>query len=299
MLVSYPLGDLPLTLKRETISSDSLHKELAHWHDEIELIHVRTGSIHCHVNDSDFLLTAGELCFINLEELHHVYCTDEQTAEVDVLTLRPDILAVHPSVYENYILPIIRDEAFAHIRLTAKNSTAKLVSQFLSELQGLSLSKPAGYELDVLGILHMIFRRLYILHRDGKSASACDTDLSLQRKMNRFIYEHYAEHIDLDDIARAAGVSRSKCSSLFHKYSQKSPVAFLNAYRLEMSSKLLKTTRKSIADIAFSCGFGQQSYFNRVFLREFGETPMSHRNTACAGSLKTKDVPRGIQSAVK
>ena len=40
---------------------------------------------------------------------------------------------------------------------------------------------------------------------------------------------------------------------------------------------MLSTTDKNIAEIAASCGFGQQSYYNRLFLREYGMTPKAFR----------------------
>ena len=74
-------------------------------------------------------------------------------------------------------------------------------------------------------------------------------------------------------------MSRSKCSRLFRKYLSKSPIEHVQQYRLEKSVYLLKNTNLQFSEIAAICGFNQQSYFNRLFVREYGMTPKQMRKT--------------------
>lgn len=275
---TFDFGCLPVKLEQKTVSSEINHEELLHWHDEIEIIRIRKGNIHCHVNDSDVILNPGELCFINFDTLHRVYNTEEVIGDLDVLTVKTEMLSQNREVYERYILPIIRNPDFAHVRMDGRNSYAKLISDIFDALYELITEKPAGYELDVIGYIFMIFRRLYQVYTSEMNMPVSyNSDIELQRRMTSFIYEHYSEKITLDDIAGAAGVSRSKCGSLFNKFTQKTPVSFLNSYRLEMGSKLLNSSDEPISYIANACGIGEQSYFNRLFMKEFGCTPLEWR----------------------
>ena len=113
-----------------------------------------------------------------------------------------------------------------------------------------------------------------ILFRDITTALK---DANIMKSMVDYIYEHYNESITLEDIAASADISRSKCSVLFHKYAETSPIDFLNAYRLEMAAGQLCNTGDTVASIAFACGFNQQSYFSRMFVREYGMTPKAYR----------------------
>lgn len=88
--------------------------------------------------------------------------------------------------------------------------------------------------------------------------------------MITYITLHYYDNIDLEDIAAAGNISRSKCCQIFKKYMQQSPVAYLNAYRMELSCNLLKTTSYSITSIATSCGYNHLSYFSKIFLKNLG-----------------------------
>ena len=40
---------------------------------------------------------------------------------------------------------------------------------------------------------------------------------------------------------------------------------------------MLKDTTESITSISISCGFGQPSYYNRLFLKEYKMTPKEYR----------------------
>ncbi len=274
----YIFEHLPVILEHEVIDSENPHEELLHWHDEIEIIRIKRGNIHCHVNDSDFLLNPGELCFINLDQMHRVYNTDKAVCDMDVLTIKTEMLSQNQEIFDQFIKPIINNKEFAHIQMDGRNSYAKIISDIFDLLYELITQKPTGYELDVIGYIYMIFRRLYLVYiANDEPLSAYGSDISLQRRMTTYIYEHYSEKITLDNIAAAAGVSRSKCAGLFKTYTQNTPIGFLNSYRLEMSAKLLSTTNDSIALIAQACGFGEQSYYNRMFMREYGCTPLEWR----------------------
>lgn len=272
------LGELPVVLEQKIVNCRSHHEELLHWQDNVEIILVREGTVHCHINGTDFLLNPGELCFVNFNVLHRIYNTGDSDGVMQVLKVKPDMLADNKEIYEKYIIPVIHNQDFSHIRMDGRHSYAKLISDLFDSIYELISEKPTGYELDAIAYIYMLFRRLYLVYRAQEDVPVSYTsDTSLQRRMAAYIYEHYQEKISLDDIAGAAGVSRSKCASLFRKYTQKTPISFLNSYRLEMASMLLVSTDDPISYIAQACGIGEQSYFNRLFLREFDCTPMERR----------------------
>ena len=105
--------------------------------------------------------------------------------------------------------------------------------------------------------------------------------MELLNKMTSYIYKNYADKISLRDIAEYGNVSISKCSRMFNLYTKHSPIDFLNLYRLEIASNLLRSTEQSISQISSSCGFDQQSYFNRMFKKEYGCTPLAYRKHPC------------------
>src|SRR5438046_9796565 len=87
----------------------------------------------------------------------------------------------------------------------------------------------------------------------------------------------YAEPLDVDDLARAAGLSRAHFSREFRRTFGESPHAYLLTRRLERAAALLRTTHHSVADICFSVGLQSVGSFTTGFTRTFGQTPTAYR----------------------
>ena len=64
----------------------------------------------------------------------------------------------------------------------------------------------------------------------------------------------YVEPLDVDDLARAAGLSRAHFSREFRRTFGESPHAYLLTRRLERAASLLRTTDRSVAEICFDVG---------------------------------------------
>ena len=87
----------------------------------------------------------------------------------------------------------------------------------------------------------------------------------------------YFEQIDVEDMARAAGLSRAHFSREFNRAFGESPHAYLLTRRLERAAALLRTTDRSVADICFSVGLQSVGSFTTSFKRIFGSTPTAYR----------------------
>ena len=94
----------------------------------------------------------------------------------------------------------------------------------------------------------------------------------------KFILSHLAEPISVEDMAKAAGLSRWYFSRKFVEFEGVSPSDFLLALRLDQAKKLLVNTRLGVKEIAYQCGFSEPSYFCRVFRQDVGITPSKYRS---------------------
>jgi AraC family transcriptional regulator of arabinose operon len=110
---------------------------------------------------------------------------------------------------------------------------------------------------------------------DGHKA-AVGSDTVLWR-MDRFIAENYAQSLTLNQIARAAGVSRQHLLKLCRLSAKATPMDQLYAKRLEVASDLLLHTGFSIAEIAEQTGFLNQFHFSRRFKQSLGRSPSAWR----------------------
>ena len=272
--------ELPLVIEKENFDT---HKqdELAHWHNSFELIEVVEGKFFCNVDGSEFLINKGNICIINRGRLHHIYTEDRNAFKCRKKTIifNPDYFIKDQNIYEKYILPLLEKDAFAHIQFNIKKGIGLDINALMKEIEALEDEKPIGYELEEYSLIYKVIRYLYLAYQSSKQSihTTYDANVQIQRNMTSFIHEHFNSKIGLEDIAEAGQVSKSTCIRLFHKYTGKSPIDFLNNYRLQMSAEKLVTTSEQITEIAYACGFGQPSYFNRLFLKEYNMTPNQYR----------------------
>ena len=272
--------ELPLVIEKENFDT---HKqdELAHWHNSFELIEVVEGRFYCNVDGSEFLINKGNICIINRGRLHHIYTEDYNASMCRKKTIifNPDYFIKDQNIYEKYILPLLEKDAFAHIQFNIKKGIGLDINTLMKEIEALEDEKPIGYELEEYSLIYKVIRYLYLAYQSSKQSihTTYDANVQIQRNMTSFIHEHFNSKIGLEDIADAGQVSKSTCIRLFHKYTGKSPIDFLNSYRLQMSAEKLVTTSEQITEIAYACGFGQPSYFNRLFLKEYNMTPNQYR----------------------
>ena len=87
----------------------------------------------------------------------------------------------------------------------------------------------------------------------------------------------YFEPLSVDDLARAAGLSRAHFSREFRRAFGESPHGYLLTRRLERAAALLRNTDRSVADVCFSVGLQSVGSFTTSFTRTYGESPNRYR----------------------
>jgi AraC-like DNA-binding protein len=88
----------------------------------------------------------------------------------------------------------------------------------------------------------------------------------------------YFEPLGVDDLARAAGLSRAHFSREFRRAFGEAPHASLLTRRLERAAAMLRTTDRSVADICFSVGLQSVGSFTTSITRTYGMSPTAYRN---------------------
>jgi AraC-like DNA-binding protein len=87
----------------------------------------------------------------------------------------------------------------------------------------------------------------------------------------------YAKPLGVDDLARAAGLSRAHFSREFRRTFGESPHSYLLTRRLERAAALLRATDRSVATICFSVGLRSVGSFTTSFTRTYGISPTAYR----------------------
>lgn len=138
---------------------------------------------------------------------------------------------------------------------------------------------------------HCIPHLIELLHAISKSHLSQITHSALEdynyhiARAKDYIEAHYMNPITLDDLATHLGLNKSYLCTIFKKSTKHSFCHYTNKIRIEESKKLLKSNAStSITDIALAVGFSSSSYFNTIFKKLEGTTPLDYRRE----SLKTE-----------
>jgi len=92
-----------------------------------------------------------------------------------------------------------------------------------------------------------------------------------------YVKSHIDAPLPLAAVARACGTSPRNLLRVFRSEAGMTPLAFIQAARIERACDLLQDRSRKVIDIAMDCGFGCIQQFNRVFKRLRGSTPTQWR----------------------
>ena len=92
----------------------------------------------------------------------------------------------------------------------------------------------------------------------------------------RFIEEHYAERLSLEEICRYAGLSKSTLLRAFSREKGLTPYSYLENIRISEAKKLLGQGVPPL-ETALRTGFSDQSHFTNYFRRFIGLAPGVYR----------------------
>ena len=91
------------------------------------------------------------------------------------------------------------------------------------------------------------------------------------------IEEHFCEEMRIHDLAAKFGMSQNFFSSCFKRINGITPKAYINSKRIDYAIRLIRTTDKSMLEIATLCGFNSSTSFNKSFSKATGKRPLEYR----------------------
>jgi AraC-like DNA-binding protein len=100
------------------------------------------------------------------------------------------------------------------------------------------------------------------------------------RKSMRLMEQSLGADIELDAVARGAGLSRPHFYKLFRTQTGLTPNLYVNALLMEQAIDRLVSSEISVADIGYDLGFSSQSGFTRFFAANVGMAPTQYRRVA-------------------
>ena len=276
-VINYDNESFPSYIYDGWIQPKVTWERVPHFHEDVEILTVKTGKMAYSVNGQTLLLEAGDTIFVNSNQIHYSLSVEDITATYVIFIAHPSILRSSAAVDMQAITPITSNQNLSYIRFRDYNENTGLIYNLMMTLPDI--------RRDAFAVTKKFFEIWEIIMKQSKSygmlENEYDPDIHMQsfKKMMFFIQKEYPNPITLDMIAASGGVSKSMCNKLFKKYVDESPVNYLLEYRIKKVAERLRTTSCPLTDIAEQCGFNGASYMSEMFKKTLGSSPLKYRKT--------------------
>lgn len=253
--------DMPAQIFCERRNEEGLYF-WPHWHEEIEILYVTSGSARITLEQQEYLLVKDSMFIINSNQLHSGYCESTPYA-CNVLSFKPQNLIteiasqniifqpliVNVPQIGNYIKEIFKE--CEEQKLAYKDNCKALLTQFLVYLS-------RNYMSDMLS---------------EKISEKRKRNLARLNQVLSYIDQHSAERISNKKLADMMYLSEDRFGHLFRKNVGISPQLYINEMRLQKAKELIQSTNYTITEISRMVGFQDYNHFGRQFQRRYGCTP--------------------------
>ena len=253
-----------------------------HWHQEVELFYVQSGSLEYRTLRHRVRFDAGSAGFVNAGVYHMTRAVDGGVGTVQLCHIfRPSLLEdVGGRIAERCVRPLVEARRAEILSWDAGLPQDARALELMRESFALRPDGTDAYEMRLRALLSEIWvlalEKARPLMDDGPASHPTHRDLRFE-KMRDFVHEHYAEPIDVADIAAAGCTSARDCFRSFRDYVDMGPAQYVREYRVRQSCKLLAHTSRTIESVALSCGFSSAGQFSQTFRAIMGATPSAYR----------------------
>lgn len=142
------------------------------------------------------------------------------------------------------------------------------------------IEEKKGYEFIIQGLLFELMGQILGNHRYKISDDETYKSLKRIRQLKsslKIIREEYMNQLTLGNLAEAADMSPKYFCRFFSEMTGKTPIEYLNYYRIECAAEQLLYTDDLVTDIALNCGYNDLSYFVKTFKKYKAQTPKQFR----------------------
>lgn len=262
--------DFPIELYYVDKSSPHYQMPL-HWHLEYELITVLKGSFELSLDGKKFELLQGDCAWIGDGVVHGGIPSSciYECVVFDLGTFLNDTPICAKSSAEF----LSSENGFTCV-MKSGTPCAVLADKIFETME----KEQKGYEWTTVGLMWQLMGMLLSNNKEQIPLLTNRNKINRLKNVLAYIRSNYSNAVTLEELAKVAGMSPRYFCRAFSQITGKTPIAYLNFYRIELAGERLLMTDESITEIGFSCGFNDASYFSKMFIKEKGVTPSQYRN---------------------
>lgn len=258
-----------------------------HKHNEFEIAYFRSGYGIYSVTGHDYPIEPGDIFIYSNNEIHKITYVDP-SYEMSALNLHfsPLILLSQSNLSEaDDRSPDLTRLFFDRSKPYSNRITREIAGSSYDKIVACLLAAEEEYNSGLVGgcLLarqHLISSLVYILRgcdlvTEQSSLSANNGQIAAALE---YIDSCFSSDVGISELCKIANMGRSNFERLFGKYVGVTPGEYIKRRRIDHAIQLLRTTDKTVLDIALESGYHNTANFNKQFKAVTGRTPGSYRS---------------------
>ncbi len=252
-----------------------------HWHDELELLLVTKGKGIFQIGTTYHEVYEGQALIINSGEIHAGYTTNKTSCNFYAVVFNPAFL--YSNSYDvlqlKYLDPLIQKRFLLPSHIKGLSDWENDILLYTNKIIDIFKSKAPTYELQIKAYIYLILSLAISNSCLISSNESISNNYKLERLKNvlEYIQINYNKKLNIKELASLQNLSEGHFCRFFKQMVRKTPVEYINYYRIRKSASLLESTNNKILDISMEVGFDNFSYFINTFKNYMKCTPSEYR----------------------
>ena len=293
-------GGIPGVYMEESMREDDFSMPFQHFHNSIELYFLLEGERLYIIDQTPYHVTSQSAVLIRQNQAHRT-CTFHSSSSYHRVLFQLD-----PEILNGYLKPLgwqdpqtysSRCEGTSRFNSSQWSFILELFRQLKLALNPSGPANPSAVMLHILELLNLIGENCCCENDPvGKNSGKGTKRRELVHQIARYVSTHCCEDLQLTGLAAEFYLSKSYLTRIFKAETGFTITEYQNLCRIKKAQLLLMETELSITEIAGQTGFGNITYFDKVFLDYTSISPLHYRKTAAtlsqtAGSAQVPEQP--------
>ena len=247
-----------------------------HWHDEFEIIYVRSGFLTVSISGESYIGKTGEAFVVSPGNLHLM---GSQTGTVDYYTF------LFPLKYISFRTDDMLDEKLleplnsGHLMICprVKDTAKELCEQLIKIYEAKKdeseskITTQVGTKIILLQFILEMWKKGFVIENDTSGRN------TVEKEMVSYIQQNFTGKISLREFGEQFHLSEKYISRYFKEHFHITLSQYVTYLRLEHAKQLLQDTDIPVTDVAMQSGYQNVSYFIRSFQKAYAVSPLKYR----------------------
>ena len=246
-----------------------------HWHPEIEILYITEGEMTVNVSNEKCTLCAGDILFVNPQELHSLLVSECQV-EYYAAVFFPSLFQFKGNHFleQEFTLPVINGGLQFPRMICPDTQNYHLIHPIIHRMFCEDIQSKALVYADLTMLFCILLEHSFMKKTSNRMEYK---HLETVKICIEYMEENYAKKITLADLAGAVHMSTNYFCRYFKRHTGISPFTQLNYIRVKGATVLLLEGDESVVSVAEACGYENVSFFIRKFKEIMGCTPSVYR----------------------